>query len=337
MVPRRRRSVLRGVLAGLAGIGAGCANVTLPGETEDSESQQVTGAARPPVAQLQMVAGDNSEIGHYFVDSPLRYRDPPEEYVVRWTVENGSTMVDAEFPSTRGQRPVKYDGSVYQISYEVVDERPATRYFWNLEPTDQGSGEETVRFDELPRLDRRKFRLMGLADGAYGERTPLDIGATFKYANEDRDESALVPSPEHPIIVWGPDRRARFSIRKTNGEDATLKTYRYTADQLAPTVAAYGRQLRDRYAFELSGLSDAEQDIVEEATSRTHGYTVEREGSVPEAFDSLIENFQEHEAVEYYDEGGSGKYLTTYDGQIYKTELTDRRNDVSEGSATPTE
>lgn len=336
MVPRSRRSVLRGVLAALTGIGAGCANVTLPGEAGGSESPEVAGADRPPVAQLQMVPGDDSEIGRYFVDTPLRYRDSPEEYVVTWAVENGSTTVDAEFPPTRGRRPVKYDGSVYRISYEVVDERPATRYFWNLEPTDQGSGEETVEFDELPRLDRKKFRLVGLADGAYGERNGLDVGATFKYADEDRSESALVPSPDHPIIVWGPDRRARFSIRKTNGEDAVLKTYRYTADQLAPSVAAYGRQLRDRYTFELSGLSDPERDLVEQAITGTVGYAVEHEESVPEAFDSLVATFREHEAVEHYDERVSGKYLTTYDGQIYKTKLNDRRGDDSEGSATPT-
>lgn len=204
-----------------------------------------------------------------------------------------------------GGKPWVYDGGVYRFSYDVNNERPATRYFWTIEPTNEGGDKATVRFEDLPLLDREKFRFFGLEDGAYGERSPLDVGSTFVYANADRDDSALVPTPDRPIIVWGSDRRARFSVTDSNSENATLKTYQYTSEQLAPSVEAYGQQLRERYTFELSGLSNAEWEIVKHATAR-RGYTVENGESPPDAFWSLADKFRQHEAVDDHRAGVTG-------------------------------
>lgn len=316
----RRRTFLASATAALPIAGAGCTTILdKRGQDSNPERSPEAHGARIPAARLQMMAVDNTDIGQrhaHFVEQFNTKR----RLVIERTVENGSTRVDGEGPPARGDKPVVYDRSVYRISYRVVNERPATRYFWNLEPTDGGSDEETVQFEDLPRLDREKFRLVGLADGAYGERNSLDVGMTFKYANEDRDESALVPTPERPIIVWGPDRRARFSVTNSNSKNATLKTYEYTVKRLAPTVEAYGQQLRERYTFELSGLSDAERNIVDQAIGE-HGYTVERGESPPDAFWSLADRFRQQEAVEDRRDGVTGEYLATYEGQIYGTEL----------------
>ncbi|WP_435156532.1 hypothetical protein [Haladaptatus sp. DFWS20] len=106
-----------------------------------------------------------------------------------------------------------------------------------------------------------------------------------------------MPTPDYPVIEWPAGRRARFSITDSNSKDATLKTYRYTADQVAPTIETYGRQLRDRYSFTISGLVDAERKLVERATEG-HGYNVERGNAPSDAFRSLVELFRQQEAVD---------------------------------------
>ncbi|WP_433630012.1 hypothetical protein [Halomicrococcus sp. NG-SE-24] len=142
--------------------------------------------------------------------------------------------------------------------------------------------------------------------------TPLDIGKTFVYANADRNQSALVPTPDRSVIEWKSGSRARFSITGSNSKDATLKTYQYTSHQLAPTVEAYGQQLRDQYTFELSGVADTDRNLLNQAIAE-HGYTVERGESPPNAFWSLVDTFQQHEAIADRKDGVTGDYLTTYD------------------------
>lgn len=317
-----RRAFLASAASLLPPTVAGCAGVPDPRERDGSPERDTEAqGAQIPAARLQMMPVDDADIGKRHARHVGRYTVHAGRPVIERAVENGSTTIDAEFPPVNsGERVWWSDRGVYRFDYEIGDERPATRYFWNLEPAEEAAERETVRFEDLSRIDREKFRLVGLADGAYGERSPLDVGGTFKYANEDRDESALVPTPEHPVIVWGPDRRARFSVTDSNSKNATLKTYRYTADRIAPTVAAYGRELRDRYTFELSGLSDAERGIVEQAVE-DHGYTVERGESPPEAFGSLAEKLRRQEAVNDHREGITGEYLATYDEQIYWAEL----------------
>ncbi|WP_458206628.1 hypothetical protein [Haladaptatus sp. NG-SE-30] len=315
---------------------AGCTN--LPGSTGQDNSPQrdaVDDGNPIPAARLQMTAVENRDIGER---QTLSTRENSEKgrRVIKRAVQNGSTIVDDQSPPIwEGSTPWVYDGSVYRVSYDVRNERPATRYFWNLTPVQQANKDDIVRFDELPRLDREKFRLVGLGDVAVGDDTPLDIGKTFVYANADRNQSALVPTPDRSVIEWKSGSRARFSITGSNSKDATLKTYRYTAHQLASTVEAYGQQLRDKYTFELSGLADAERNLVNQAIAE-HGYTVERGGSPPDAFWSLVDTFQQHEAVADRKDGVTGDYLTTFDGQVYWTELING-NDYGVGKTTTTE
>lgn len=220
-----------------------------------------------------------------------------------------------------------YEGSVYRISYEIVDERPATQYFWRFEPADDGPDDETVRFEDLPEQDRERFRWAGLADGADDESGVT--GGAFTYADGQRETSALVPAPDRPIIVWGPDRRVRFTVTKANDEDATLRTYRYRPEQLASSVEAYGGHLREQYAFELSGLSEDERAIVDQATQK-NGFAVHAGGQVPDAFESVAQRFSEEAAIESYIGGNAGDYLASYEGEVHDTRLIHREGGGTE-------
>lgn len=298
---------------------AGCTSGLLGQDSSPQRNSESAGNP-PPVARLRMRAVDDRDTGGQHALS-LRETSEKGRRVIKRAVQNGSTIVDDQSPPIwENSRPWVCDGGVYRLSYEVRNERPATRYFWHLTPVQQADQDNIVQFDELPRLDHEKFRLVGLEDDAVDEDTPLDIGKTFVYANTDQNQSALVPTPARSVIEWSSGSRARFSITGSNSKNATLKTYRYTAHQLAPTVEVYGQQLRTRYAFELSGLSDAERNLVEIAIGR-YGYNIDRGGSPSDAFWSLIKIFQQHEAVADGMEGVTGDYLTTYDGQVYWVEL----------------
>lgn len=320
MASPSRRTFLTSTTSFVSLVVAGCvSDPTTSGDTRNTVAQ----ANQLPAAQLEMgPIDDPAQIGTAHarrVESCIVADCRP---IVERAVEKGSVTVDGESPPIGREEPLLWDdGSVYRLNYEVAAERPATRYFWKFDPVDEAPAEETVSYENLPSIDREKFRLAGLADGSSG-KAGLNLGTAFVYANADREESALVPTPDRPVIAWGPERRARFTIKMTNEEDATLKTYRYTATQLAPSAAAYGRDLRDRYAFELSGLSDAERDIVEQATERS-GFFVPPDESPPDAFRSLVDRFRNQDELPAGGSGGevSGVYLARYEGQLYWTRL----------------
>lgn len=323
----RRRTFLASATTALPVAVAGCASPTEEpqniAEAPDGEE-----AHRGYAARLHMNPGDDARLGQYFVRGWHDTYRHARNLVISRAIENGETTVEGEIPPVRERRPVRFHERVYRISYEVVDVRPATRYFWHFDPVDEAPDDETVRFEDLPELDKEKFRLAGLEDGSAGEKAGLNVGRTFKYADEDRGESALVPTPDTPIIVWGPDRKARFTIHNSNSDNATVKTYLYTAEQLASGVEEYGQHLREQYAFELARLSDDERDIVEEARQK-HGFFVIGGNPVPDAFLSLAEKIAEHEAVFGFD-GVSGDYIASYAGEIHSLRLTYRENNAGE-------
>ena len=76
----------------------------------------------------------------------------------------------------------------------------------------------------------------------------------------------------------------------------------------------FAEQVRSEYRFTLSGLSEAERDIVAEAIE--DGYY---EGSANDAFRSVAERFRAHEAVR--PETGGGYWLARYEGTDYWSDL----------------
>jgi hypothetical protein len=90
--------------------------------------------------------------------------------------------------------------------------------------------------------------------------------------------------------------------------------YRYEAEEIAASAEAFGAAVREEYAFELSGLTDAEREIVEEAIDG--GYY---EGEVTDAFASLARRFRERPAVESDERGG--EWVARYEGAVYWADL----------------
>ena len=266
----RRRPVLGFAVGVLSGALTGCI-----GSGEQSTSRANTappGGAPPPAAELGLDEVDDRSIGLTFTRSLERY-GTTAQVVVTQAIADGSVLVETETSPFYETTSISYDGRIFEINNETGQTRPATRYFWDLDSVEEAPESDTVRFEELPEIDRSKFWLHGLADGSRGEHNLDHIGGTFKYANKDRSDSALVPTPDRSIIAWGADRHSHFTIRDSNSDGATVTEYQYTATLLAKSFSSYGQQLRERYTFELTDLSKSEREIIDHAL--TSGYEIE--------------------------------------------------------------
>jgi hypothetical protein len=272
-------------------------------------------AAEAPTASLSMEAVSDAEVARKLVRGEL----PDEERaMVAEVVENETaTFAWHQDPPVHTSRPVVHDGVVYDLSWTETDSRPVTNYAVKIDiPRTTPGPSETVRFADLPAADRAVFEREGFADAG-----PIGVGTTFTYTPDEVSASVLVPDPEYDYIAWEGGETAEWIV--DDGWDGEQKRYRYEAERVA-TAAEYGADVRETYAFELSGLGDPERDVVEEAIDSEHGYTVPPDATPSPALARLVDRFREQDEVAVHDEpnpGPSGRYLVEYDGETYWTDL----------------
>ncbi|WP_137285973.1 hypothetical protein [Halorussus salinisoli] len=277
-----------------------------------------TGCAKAPAISLRMEPINDHEIAEE-VTYRVEVGPSDRRRLVADAVGEESVTVedtDAPFPA---DEPFVYDGSVYRLSYEIVESKPATTFQFTLDPAEGSVSEsETIRYDELPAVDREKLDY----DGSF-----LGFGSSLLYLDSEIPDSALVPDPERSVIVWDSETKGRFEVDGSIETD--LKTYRYESEQVHPSAEEYGAQIRERYEFELSGLTDAERDIVSEAIEESD-YSVPHDESPPDAALKLATRFRPHEEVRYAweDEADAaeagrvdGTYLVRHDGELYWTSI----------------
>jgi hypothetical protein len=272
-------------------------------------------AAEVPTASLSMAALSDAEIARTLAHGEL----PDEERaMVAEVVDEGTaTFAWHQEPPVHTSRPVVHDGVVYDLSWTETDSRPVTNYAVTIDiPQTTPEPSETVRFADLPAADRAVFEREGFADAG-----PIGVGTTFTYTPAQESASVLVPDPEYRYIRWEDGETAEWVV--DDGWDGEQKRYRYEAERVA-TAAEYGADVRETYAFGLSGLTDPERDIVDEAIDSEHGYTVPTDATPSPALERLVDRFREQDEVAVHDEpnpGPSGRYLVEYDGETYWTGL----------------
>ncbi|MFC6795684.1 hypothetical protein ACFQFH_16835 [Halobaculum halobium] len=179
----------------------------------------------------------------------------------------------------------------------------------------------------------------------------MGIGTSLSYRPEAVPDSALVPEPEYPVIVW-PDGPARFEVDSDN--TYTVYTYELTAERVS-SAAAFGADVRERFGFALDELPAEEREILDTAidsgTAEPDGgphpragtdYHVAHDEEPSPAFRSLVDRFRARDRVvvhewqaEAYEEWeASGEYVVAYDGTTYWTRLV---VDESVFTETPTD
>jgi hypothetical protein len=232
--------------------------------------------------------------------------------VVRRAVENGSaTVTDGSPPVERGL-PFGYDGAYYEVDWNVTDSQPATSVSLEIDYNGSAPAGETVGYDALSPRDRE------LLDGLLPPRTErrtegYDFGTGGTYTEPERNRSVLLSGEYEAVRFEGETYPVAVETEPT-----TLRTYRYTVTTVADSTAAYADRLRERHLFTLSGLSEDERSVVEEAISENGSYYAESDDD--EAFRGVLEEFDGRSAIESTEYRGT--WLVRYEGEVYVAELS---------------
>lgn len=298
---RTRRQVLRAAAAIAAVPVAGCA--TPPG--------------MGPAARLRLTEFEPTGIPQRVLYSIGIDDGPdPREDLMDDILDGGTTVEDTRPPIPAGQH-IYYDDVVYLLDHEVEQEIPATKFQIRLDIVQGTVNEaEAVQFDALPAVDREKF-----AERGWDEGMSFGFGTSILYTDAEAAQSDLVPDSEYAYILWDDGSEAAWFV--DDAHDTSIKTYRYAAEQIA-TAAAYGREMRQQFGFELFGLTEAERSIVETAIDEEDGYIVEQDQTPSTAFWSLTDRFDDADRIhglQAGDEPNGPKYIVQYDGAWYTAVL----------------
>lgn len=321
----KRRRVLAAFGSGLSLSFAGCSG---SGRTERENSGDV---GTVPSASLEMSTVTDEAIARRTTYRIGSGDHQSERQLAATVIETGSETVTATNRPVPEGKPFVYDGSVYELSHEVLESTPAKSFRVAFEEVEEVDG--TIAYDALSGADKRELR-------RYGWHEPASFAlasAPVTYTEDEVRASRLVPEPETSVVAWADGTRGRFTVKSSN--DADLKTYEYTAEQVQESAEQFGRTIREEHEFALTELSVDQGEIVSEAITVDHGYEVEESEPVPEAFDQLADQFSRQDTVkrvyEDLDEesSASGRYIVRYGDEVYWTEFFVREEKRSETPA----
>ena len=230
--------------------------------------------------------------------------------IVTEAVSNGSSTANGTRPPIDpGGLPFEVDGAYYDLSATPIDNHTETRVSVSIDynGTTDGPG---VDYSALSPRD--KALLSNLLPPPDDRRVEgYDLGAGGRYTDDEVADSTLLDG-EYDAVVYDGER---YPIEVRSEGTVTVSTYRYTATQVAPDAESYAGQLIETKQFTLTGLSDAERSVLEEALNDTY-YAESDDDS---AFESLAKRFQRHEAVERDEYGGS--WVVEYRDSTYWADL----------------
>jgi hypothetical protein len=232
--------------------------------------------------------------------------------LVRRVIENGSATVVARDPPVDEHLPTRHEGRFYALNYTETGTESAHRVTVEVDYNGSADG-SVVAYEDLPAVDRRTLDgALGRGDVVEDRLQPgYDFGTSAVYRESEAASSAFVDDWGHDAVRYEGET---YPV-SVDVEETTLTVYRYEATPVADSSEAYARQLRDRYEFELSDLSEAERSVVDEALNDTKYL----ESSDNEGFASLVERFRSQDAVVETEYRGS--YVVRYDGQLYWVEM----------------
>ncbi|EMA12887.1 hypothetical protein [Haloarcula marismortui] len=267
-------------------------------------SAAVAGCGHPSVV-LDMDDATAADIADEVSISPDS--ESAEYTVVSAAIENGSATRRGRNELFDQIDTVRIDETFYEVSETPLESNEVTVYEVRIDfdPADSTAEIGEIAYEELPAVDRQRLDPI-ISDDNPPSGDGYDVGIGYGTAAEVGDGSAFVPERQYDIIVHDGDRyRVTVSTRTT-----TETKYRYEATEVASGVDSFADQIRDQYLFTLTGLSEAEREVVEEAIDG--GYFQD-----DEAFRSVTDRIREHEGIEVTDSYGT--WLLAYEQVEYLT------------------
>lgn len=231
--------------------------------------------------------------------------------VVRRAIENGTTTEAALHPPVGTGLPFRHDGGFYNLSYAVAGSSPGYRADVEVDYNASAVTGDVVAYEDLPTVDRRTVDTL-MRGPREQQQEGYDFGVGVTYGEAEAESSVFLTERSYDAVRYEGDV---YPIRVSETESVTLTNYRYEAELVAESPDAYADHVVDRYEFELSGLSDAERDVVDQSLNGT--YYPESTGD--DGFDALVVRFRGQQSVsgdEY-----SGSWVVRYEGQRYWVEM----------------
>jgi hypothetical protein len=264
-------------------------------------SVSLAGCGHPPVV-LDFEDATTAEVA----DSVSTAPDPgSDEYeVVTSALENGSATRRGRYELFDWNDTVRIDGTFYEVSETRIASDEVTVYTVTVELAAENStaGLREVDYEDLPETDRE--RLSPILEGDGPPDADTGVGIDYGSAAAVGNDSVFVPERQYDVVV---DDGDRYRIR-VDSRTATESEYRYEATEVAPDVESFADQVRDRYRFVLSGLSDAEHAVVEEAIEDAYF-------DDDESFRSVVDRLRSHDGIDVSDSYGT--WLCAYEGVEY--------------------
>lgn len=267
-------------------------------------SVAVAGCAHPPVV-LDMDEASAEDIAR---DASLSPDPDSEEYaLVTAAIENGSATRTGSFELFDRTDTVEVNDTFYEVSETKLDSSEEVRYevYLDVEPADTTPERGEIAFADLPAVDRERLEPV-LAEHPTPGGSGYEIIVDYGPAEAVGDESVFVPERQYDILVH---EGTRYGVA-VDSRTASEATYQYAVTTVADDTEAFADRIRDRYLFALSGLSEAEREVVTDAIDG--GYYED-----DEAFRSVIDRLRDHDGLET--EGSYGRWLLEYEGVAYLT------------------
>lgn len=229
-----------------------------------------------------------------------------EEYdVVTAARDDGSATRRGRYELFDRTDTVRADGAFYEVTETRTASREVTVYEVLVDVDPENSTPEIgeIAYEDLPETDRRRLDdVVSQSDLPTGDG--YDVGVGYGSAEEVGNDSAFVPERRYDVIVVDGERY-RVGVESRT---ATEVEYRYEVTAVADDVESFADRVRDRYLFALSGLSEAERAVVEEAID---GAYFEDD----DAFRSVVDRIRAHDGVDVDDFYGT--WLLAYEGTDY--------------------
>jgi len=267
-------------------------------------SVALAGCGHPPVV-LDMDEATAEDIAG---EASMRPDPGSEEYTLATSaLENGSATRNGSYELFDRTSTVEINSTFYEVSETRLSRSEETIYevYIDVEPDDSTAELGEIAYDELPQTDRQR-----LESAVAEEPTPGDSrfvrSVEYGTAEEVGTDSVLVPERQYDSITHA---GTRYGVA-VNSRTAPEATYRYEVTEVAPDTEAFADQVRERYLSALTGLSDAEREVVAEAIESAY-YEDD------DAFRSVIDRFQAHDGLK--EDGSYGTWLVEYEGTEYIT------------------
>ena len=272
-----------------------------------------------PVGSLRMESVDDAELADrasHEVDTSDLPAEASEQVrrrgIVRRVIENGSLNVTTPGPPIDAELPYEYRGAYYDLSHEQIDTRSGVKTEIGIDHNATDPAGPVVALADLPAADREKIEpVLGIGPQTY--RPGPEVGTHVAYSDHTAADSTLLAHAGGSMVVVHEGEEYALTIEETS--EATLDVYRYEATKRAENAASYAEQLQSEYAFSLSGMSNEEASVVEDALDGSY-YA---ESTDDDGFAALVERFRDRDGIRKDEYGGD--FLVRYDGRLYWAEM----------------